>query len=566
MSVPDKLEAVGSSQSSGILLLLTLVPILSLSLWLRDQDALIFTVNAFRGFSLLCFGLFIGVFTFLSWKGELPAVRLPRTWLIAILLWMFVTLLAATFSQWPQRGLVRQAEWYGWMAACIVMVVASRQWAWWNMAVFILALSGWGYVTIATLLLVMEHGALSNEPWDDQAWVLSVIPGCRHLRHFGYACAFATMTLAVLPLISGSRWWFRHGAWLLWGIAWASVLWCGGRGAFMACLFSTLLLVLLIPKTQRWNYCWSLVFAFLTGLFLSLCFPVGDSFGPTRIFLRDTAAAVEGADAISSGRLSIWLELLDRWSDKPWLGVGPDTVPVILEGGIVQPHSLPVQLLLEWGVIGAGAFLICLGFMLKDRLFFWWDMRKRSDTESGSVQWSFFITWLAVMIGFSFFSLVDGILYHAWPMWLICSIMGWAFPVSSSLGKTHKLICKPHLTLPYFGFITLNLFVLAMGILHYNSGKALQSSSPSTISEIPSITRWFTSFDNEEQRCTWIRSIAKKNLNEGVVFARECANNCSRPWRYLETAAKCAGEQGETTIEQKLLAEANGLAHRKTKN
>jgi O-antigen ligase len=478
---------------------------------------------------------------------------------MAIGLWMLVSVLAAIFSQWPQRGLVRQAEWFGWMAACIVMVVASRQWAWWNISVFILALLGWGYVTAESLLLVLEHGALSNEPWDNQAWTQGVIPGCRNVRHFGYACAFATMTLAVLPLLGGSRWWFRHGAWLVWGIAWATVFWGGGRGPFVACVISSLLLLILVPRAQRWNYSWSLVFAFFVGIFFALIFPAGDSlstFGPLRILFPATEVVSAGADAISSGRLSIWQALLGHWAENPWLGVGPDTVIVTFNGGIIQPHSVFVQVLLDWGVIGAATALLCLALILRNRLAFYRDNHKPMGTENLSAQWSFFITWLSAMVGLSFFSLVDGIFYYAWPMWLICSITGWAFPASIKVMGKQPLICQKREAIPSLGFALIAAFVLAMATFHLLSGKALQSASPTTLSEIPKITRWFPSYDNEDQRCAWIRSVAKNNLADGIAFARECAHRCSQPWQYLVVAAKCAGEQGETELEQKLLIEA----------
>ena len=60
-------------------------------------------------------------------------------------------------------------------------------------------------------------------------------------------------------------------------------------------------------------------------------------------------------DSRSSGRLGLYRAAVDGWLEKPIFGNGYRSAPDVIGGA--QTHNLPLQVLLETGLLGAGAFV-----------------------------------------------------------------------------------------------------------------------------------------------------------------------------------------------------------------
>src|SRR5690606_1950719 len=193
-------------------------------------------------------------------------------------------------------------------------------------------------------------------------WMADV-PYLGHIRRFGiYALACVAFSArALLDPDSSTR--SRRWAWAGLTLGWAVLIWSGGRGAVGAglrvggCLWA-------LAGGRRTSFALAFVATVVAGTLVSLCFPVENGGGGLwRLLNIGTAGS---ASEFTSGRTELWLTSLAAWRQRPWLGLGPDASGFVLNPfGHEQPHNVVLQALVDWGLIGAAAFLILLlGLML----------------------------------------------------------------------------------------------------------------------------------------------------------------------------------------------------------
>ncbi|TAM09880.1 MAG: O-antigen ligase domain-containing protein [Nevskiaceae bacterium] len=134
-----------------------------------------------------------------------------------------------------------------------------------------------------------------------------------------------------------------------------------------------------------------------------------------------------GADslnAMSSSRLAIWGEALQRWAagGVPGMlfGYEPDAffgfgIGRALDPDIVQPHNALIQFLLEFGLAGTAVIVAAWAWLLR-RCF-------RVLRQPHGVDVTSCVA--ALLVGLSVYAQVDGVLYHVVPLTAVAFLVAW---------------------------------------------------------------------------------------------------------------------------------------------
>jgi hypothetical protein len=193
----------------------------------------------------------------------------------------------------------------------------------------------------------------------DLNWV-KVTPFFNNIRHFGYI-QMAILPFLFLPLILRKQYGFIITLLLL-SIYWASVIWASSRGTFVASCIVSFILIAYFSGFRK-NLVRISVLSILLGAIIAFQFPSDSpSMSPFRLIFLDVSLKDSTLNSTSSGRTDMWLTTLkNMWEINPYLGLAADGYrhinPYILKDTI-QPHSGPIQLLSEYGLIGALCFML----------------------------------------------------------------------------------------------------------------------------------------------------------------------------------------------------------------
>lgn len=265
-------------------------------------------------------------------------------------------------------------------------------------------------------------------------WVGSA-PFFNNIRHFGYFIA------TVLPL----GYWLlehktdnttRYAALPYLSCAWALLFWTGGRGALLGVVIATLWYFIISPKNIKW-----VIFSIILGGFLSQFFIVKS--GSLNLFhaLSIFTAGQENSDlnSISANRISIYIDSLNYWwNNSPLLGTGADAFRYIKPSidGISQPHSILVQLLFSYGVIG---LLIPTGLFIT--LTFRQFKLNKIDNK---------VIYLCI-VSAATHALTDGVFYHAYSLLILSILISLSIPAVRKKSPSYfksclLLVCMSALT------------------------------------------------------------------------------------------------------------------------
>ncbi|MFQ5571531.1 MAG: O-antigen ligase family protein [Rhodothermales bacterium] len=432
----DQAASGTSIQPVPFLLLLILGALLSFTT-LVQAFLVIPDPNLFiRGFELL----FVGLFLLGAARSYTSITIHPSVagWLF--LAWLGAATISVALAEHQGHALIRQAEWLTHIlfAVCLWSFIRRHPLA---LKVILVAIPlGFFLVGLNLLFTWMSLSAPRDYHW------FTSVPLVGHVRHFGYY-GLAALLFSASPLLgSGEKGSLsaRCLALAALSVCWGFLFWSGGRAAIGSGFVGLALLTWFTGKNQRlWTATISIAAAGL-GLGLSAFFRVND---PRLGFLSSLARTASdtssyGVNGLTTGRLGIWEAALKSLDGHLWFGLGPDNyrfIPEPLHDGI-QPHSLVVQFLTEWGIVGTIPFLILLSIV------FWKayvHLRREQDTLRNTAR----ITALVLMVSFTLHGLVDGLYYYAFPLLvLFCCFAVALLPTTSSPVEASSHPFLAHLT------------------------------------------------------------------------------------------------------------------------
>ncbi|MGB5096943.1 MAG: O-antigen ligase family protein [Porticoccaceae bacterium] len=327
-----------------------------------------------------------------------PRVAVPRVVVWAGGLWLLLGAFSVTASAHQAPALLRQLEWTVYAALAAVLVIAFYDRAR-TAEVFLWTLLAGVVVAIAA---IAWRWCVLDDP-RSYDWIWGAVPFI-HIRHLGYYLAAGTAAALYPCLAPGSG--LRQGAgFALLTLVLAALFWAGGRGSVLAILVAMPLVLCLAPATPEKR-----------RLLIALPFILVGAYGLAAVFQVDNPAmglslfhgrAPGDIDDLSSGRVALWLSVLPRLLDSPWLGVGPDNYGFLADKPAMptQPHSFVLQALLDWGLPGGGLLLLTvLGLCLWLVGFFW---RGRAAALPVAP-----LVVFGVLVAILAYGLIDGSLYH----------------------------------------------------------------------------------------------------------------------------------------------------------
>lgn len=298
------------------------------------------------------------------------------------------------------------------MMACLVFALVLRTWleqaSEHAVAAILLAIC---LFHVLILILVMQKAPSANplQPYD-QSWV----PYHSHIRHVAYhgmVAGCAGIALGFLhPML-------RLPGFVLATLALAGTFFFGARGALLGWLVFVAVFALTSRKYRAVVVAAGLAVA--VGMMLAMAL---EAFFIQSPFTGTLHGRVESVSKLvnSTGRSGIWLDALQVAWKHPWFGDGMDVYRIsgcCMPESTVHPHNMLVQWLMEYGVIGTFAVLWALWRIIGKRLV---PALRDGNAHVGQA------ALLSLIAGLLVFGLVDGLFYHAVPLFLfsiLCALL-----------------------------------------------------------------------------------------------------------------------------------------------
>lgn len=241
---------------------------------------------------------------------------------------------------------------------------------------------------------------------DHRDWA-PIMPGVLQIRNLGFF--FVAGYLAAMPLaLEGGGRWLRHGGIALGAIAFGLALWTGTRGSILAIWAAMATMVIVAPRFRSpgtWRYVWVTT---LAGALLALLYQPPVSYMGLQRYL--TSSPAESVTNPKEGRLAFWRATLGKIRERPCLGYGERQFSAVVFDGqksYRQPHNMILQVMLQWGVIGALLFFGLLGAFCRAALR---NVRYLPLDQFPAA---------AILIALLFYGLYDAALYYPYPIMMI---------------------------------------------------------------------------------------------------------------------------------------------------
>lgn len=256
-------------------------------------------------------------------------------------------------------------------------------------------------------LYAMFHAIDNLDPF----WVKR-IPYFSHIRHFGYY-SFIAACISLILFLTVRKHRFIFAAITIFALT--TMIWPGSRGAIISWMafvfFSGIFIYSFKLCVRYWLWCGT----FLTIAVVIVLLSPWNQLAIEMVY----RSAVADINVVSSNRLAIWHFVLVQVFEKPLFGFGPDGFFAIrkqidITRGLVQPHGVLIQLVLEFGWLGGTVVLAVL-----------WRCYRRMyqgltllTTKTGLEKQKALM--LALISAYFIFSLIDGLFYHALPIAHFC--------------------------------------------------------------------------------------------------------------------------------------------------
>lgn len=343
--------------------------------------------------------------------------NVSRKYLLIISIWISLAGLSTLLSNYPWAGSVRWFELivnliFGLYIYLLIQKIPEYK----TTIIYSLIIS-----LLFSLIIYIGAWFALEDPLNYD-WVGSA-PFFNNIRHFGYFIATALpLGFWLLEKRSGSQKSILPSLTYL-SLTWALLFWTGGRGALLGVVFATLCYFIISPRNIKW-----VILSIIIGGVLSQFFNVNTAGLNLFHALSWLSTNLEDTDLnnISANRIRIYKDSLAYWwSNSPILGAGADAFRYIKPSinGISQPHSILVQLIFSYGVLGLlipiGLFLALTSGQIKSNI---------TDNK---------IIYLCILSA-AVHALTDGVFYHAYSLLILSIIIAISLPPTKEK-NTHPL-------------------------------------------------------------------------------------------------------------------------------
>lgn len=220
-------------------------------------------------------------------------------------------------------------------------------------------------IVISTLVIIFfffyEWVTVPNIRQQKWHWFLDP-PFNSFIRHSGFQAAAALSFFLVL-FVSKNKYRLAETInFLILITIWSFLFWTGGRGILLS-VFGSILFCLFWLKSRKIttnNFIFKVFIAIILGLLIAEIFSIFHWNGIFSALKRFTDA--ESIKQFTSSRNEIWPEAWAHFQRSILFGYGSQAYYFLPSKfkGMVQPHNVILQFLLEWGIIGTGLFLYLL--------------------------------------------------------------------------------------------------------------------------------------------------------------------------------------------------------------
>ncbi len=350
------------------------------------------------------------------------AQQMPRVLQLALVILILIAGgTAATATADPISAIVRTAAWgahllFGFTLYGLIAQSSDRGPAVWVWPVIVT-----GLLLFAVGLVVFV--AFIPDPLSFQ-WI-EFYYGVLNVRQLGFysGSGFAiAIGVAVTSTDSSKRLIFAAAAALLIAIS----FWSGTRSSLLAIVCGLGFTALMI-RSVRTAANGALVAAAL-GAGVALAFlhvPPHEELGVWRLF-QDSQTL--NFNAASGGRLTMWFDALEVAKERPWFGFGESQYRLMVPGAQANfnhPHNGIVQIIFQWGGIGALCFFSLFGWA-------WWRVigvaQRKPDLGVPAL--------LTISTLFAI-AMIEGSLYHTWPVAMM------TFACATALGGDQRALISP---------------------------------------------------------------------------------------------------------------------------
>lgn len=244
-----------------------------------------------------------------------------------------------------------------------------------------------------------------------------------HIRYAGYQIT-AAIAASIAFFLSAGRVPLGRMPLFVGLVALCTLLfWIGGRGAIISVVaaFACLALVAAL-KGLRGHRIW---LAFWTAMAIGIALAELAAVFPWNGVISAVTRTVDAADLTqaSSDRLILWQEAWESVRGHLAFGLGPQGYFFMPNRSFgLQPHSMPLQFVVEWGVIGSLLFLSMLAYGFW-RGFVSHVVRASADMNLAALSAG------SIIVALTVHGLVDGTYYHPQPsFYLAVAFAIWTLP------------------------------------------------------------------------------------------------------------------------------------------
>lgn len=226
-----------------------------------------------------------------------------------------------------------------------------------------------------------------------------------NIRHLGYFLMVSCIASVGLFCLSRSKYSLFYLTAVF--LSFSLLFWSGGRASIISVLLGTAFCFVAfwlagLKKKLFWVFV-----AVMAGFLGALLFRTGQAWMGA-MYIIDGGGVQHDLNSFSSGRLSLWAELMPFAMQRAFTGWGGEAVRYLYRGPFVQAHNGFLQVFLEWGVF------VSLGFI--GYIIFWFASGLLAMVRGWATLGYRFAPFLAVVVGFLFYSLFDGVFYYGVPL------------------------------------------------------------------------------------------------------------------------------------------------------